>query len=1389
MGFLYCVTYGSPQTWSAQNLDTILEQGDMLYERISNKRKQTYLMIDELPHELNNFDVKYLDAITGSLSFSTKLDISSPFRTLRAACDDVLPNSGMAFMTIGNMSPSYTTGIVREGDKFLVFDPHSRNTDGMCCPDGTAVVTCHQGLDDLIKFYRNLARSLAITDQHCPFELVPVKILKKEESSESEDRSSFSGFSDIETLEINNQSKSSLSLNTEEKLLGSSLFSDSDSDWTEPLIQVRNKMRRLSKNIEIVDKNVHSNAKDKEDSVKSGSEMSDDMDSSGSEYQFTKYEKKLMSSQVSSSDLDSSESSPSQISTDSKMSKKGQKIHRIRTNKTTKSTLNPKSDYVSKEHTNKTKQTKMKKAPQKRSPKLKIKIKRHARKFQPVKKQKRGPLSQQLLDMRKTKLEKGDKYVVDEVLAQQVSSNEQINLNGEDLAQNTNPETYQYGDMMTNFEVKYGEHTTCTASTRAETNQEVPYVSTGTEREQQVKYDKGQTETIRKDKQINLESQHNEDHKPNINISEEIYQAAQAPVTPTDSEVEVGYSKLKSPIAQLDKEVEYGDGNYQQTSVDPELDQGIIYEQQPVQQSSIMATGNDQVNCNNVDQVVKCSENQSQKLKADTEWDKRGQYADGMSPKVSTGEEFDQNEDWQTISSDITTHHKENVCAEQNWGLENGGQAQEITADERKAEQDSLGKNLYKGSGSDHEQMQDIWLDKQSEAIRIEANRQDETIWPQDSLKQDVWMAEVFEEQDEAAWGNESLILGDPIDPDILDTTQQSTVSINDSLSSSDNHIIDCEKQKLKDIDTNIAETPKRGRKRSRDESSWVRNVRKRLKNTGQSYVGRKGQVKAAKVMKKGCGEKCKFQCHKKFSQEEREDIFHHYWALGDLTRQRDFVLKFCRAKEKGVTKIKGPSRKTRSLTWTLPLNGQPERVCKIFFIHTLAISDRIVFTALEKQTLGMSSLDGRGKHLSRPTKTSEEQLDSIKAHINSFPCVESHYCRKDSHKQYLQPGLSVPKMYNLYLEICKNENKEPVQLPIYRRVFDYEFNLSFHRPLKDQCDLCNSFNNSTEAEKSEMKEEYENHISNKELARNHKNSDKETALKDPGTSEFIAACFDLEEVLMTPKSFQSSLYYKRRLNTFNLSIYDLGSKDGFCYVWNEAIAQRGGCEIASCVYSFLKTKHESGKKQVVLYSDNCSGQNKNKYYTTMLWYALNKFSLTSIEQKYLEKGHTQNQNDSIHATIECCSKPLSIYTTAGWAATIRAARPKQPYIVKEMGLADFFNFGEVCDMLKNFDLDTDRKKIYWSGVRRFKLTSQNPNIIEFQYNYDGPTHKLNLVQRLRRFQEISDPLTIVLSQLREDFPKISMQKFNDLISLCKDRTIPAVHHAFYVLLPHETHC
>ena len=140
-----------------------------------------------------------------------------------------------------------------------------------------------------------------------------------------------------------------------------------------------------------------------------------------------------------------------------------------------------------------------------------------------------------------------------------------------------------------------------------------------------------------------------------------------------------------------------------------------------------------------------------------------------------------------------------------------------------------------------------------------------------------------------------------------------------------------------------------------------------------------------------------------------------------------------------------------------------------------------MVTTAYKKlNDIGICEDDKRGKYSNRPNKTSEVQKMHVRQHIRSFETVESHYCRRDSKKLYLPQDLSLSKMYRLYKEHCSSIGVTPVSQYIYNDVFNSEFNLAFHSPIKDKCDLCVSFANASAEKKEKLTEIYENHIKNK---------------------------------------------------------------------------------------------------------------------------------------------------------------------------------------------------------------------------------------------------------------------------------------------------------------------
>lgn len=75
-----------------------------------------------------------------------------------------------------------------------------------------------------------------------------------------------------------------------------------------------------------------------------------------------------------------------------------------------------------------------------------------------------------------------------------------------------------------------------------------------------------------------------------------------------------------------------------------------------------------------------------------------------------------------------------------------------------------------------------------------------------------------------------------------------------------------------------------RSRKRTSNPDSWKRNVLKRLENTGKEFTNYKRNPQRAKYMKSGYGDKCRFKCHSLLNRELRENIFHKFWKLENVT-------------------------------------------------------------------------------------------------------------------------------------------------------------------------------------------------------------------------------------------------------------------------------------------------------------------------------------------------------------------------------------------------------------------------------------------------------------------------------------------------------------------------
>ena len=97
-------------------------------------------------------------------------------------------------------------------------------------------------------------------------------------------------------------------------------------------------------------------------------------------------------------------------------------------------------------------------------------------------------------------------------------------------------------------------------------------------------------------------------------------------------------------------------------------------------------------------------------------------------------------------------------------------------------------------------------------------------------------------------------------------------------------------------------------------------------------------------------------------------------------------------------------------------------------------------------------------------------------------------------------------------------------------------------------------------------------------------------------------------------------------------------------YVWDETTAQRGSNEIGPLLYRYLQECIPEIVKHVVITSDSTVAQNRNKFVTAMLLFSAQILpNIETIEQKFLEPGHTEMEVDSMHSAIDAARKNVKI--------------------------------------------------------------------------------------------------------------------------------------------------
>ncbi|XP_041968420.1 uncharacterized protein LOC121725482 [Aricia agestis] len=310
-----------------------------------------------------------------------------------------------------------------------------------------------------------------------------------------------------------------------------------------------------------------------------------------------------------------------------------------------------------------------------------------------------------------------------------------------------------------------------------------------------------------------------------------------------------------------------------------------------------------------------------------------------------------------------------------------------------------------------------------------------------------------------------------------------------------------------------------KGRGRRVHKDQWKDVKRKLNRNTGKCYFSRDGTERPGRIIKAFCN-KCKFHCPQKFTDELRKKIFDSFWSIGNNVRQWDFISKYCKKINKRRRTTELPFRRQYTITYSLPIVGSPVDpvpVCKVMFLNTLGIGAGMVTTALKKieDSGGIITADARGGRNNRQLVIDAEMIKSVCDHVNNFQPVESHYVRSRTSKLYLDESLSYSRMFLLYKEWVVDNSlyySNPAKtLRQYRDIVNTNFNLGFHAPRKDQCDVCHVYKNLPKPVPETEFKTYTDHIRNKEIARELKNKYKELSVRD--SDKTLTTTYDFQKI------------------------------------------------------------------------------------------------------------------------------------------------------------------------------------------------------------------------------------------------------------------------------------
>lgn len=470
----------------------------------------------------------------------------------------------------------------------------------------------------------------------------------------------------------------------------------------------------------------------------------------------------------------------------------------------------------------------------------------------------------------------------------------------------------------------------------------------------------------------------------------------------------------------------------------------------------------------------------------------------------------------------------------------------------------------------------------------------------------------------------------------------------------------------------------------------------------------------------------------------------------------------------------------TRSYKFHVMVGEERKQVCKQAFLSINAVGEKRIRRLQGNASRGENPVDRRGQQTNRKTFPLEF-VETVKDHIRSFPLKVSHYASKEI--KYLDARLDIKKMHTIFLEA--NPGSE-VKYSFYYKVYKEHFNYRFGRPQIDTCCECERLNNRI---KNPQLNETAKRVAQAQMEVHKRRSNKfYKSIRD--VTEYcklhdnaMILCFDYMQNVSLPKIPVQETYYLRQLSVFPFGVHDNKNDKATFYLYHEGIAQKGANEVCSFLMKYINDNIPPHVDELYLYSDNCTGQNKNHTMIRFLMSLTETGRFKKVLFRLPIRGHSYLSCDRDFGMIKKKMNKIDrYYSTKEVMEIFLTATQQGKFYVDLIGTQDIVDFAKWWPLVYKKTTSSEETKVQKRGKKeffqvsayhQFKFESSQVGVVVTNEYIDGLNEK---TFKLKTFpNEIAQiPTTKAYTGKRP----IKGEKIEDLKKLMQ--YVPEEHKDFY---------